>query len=226
MRIALLSDIHGNVTALRAVVAALPTVDMVLHAGDAVGYFAHGDAVCDLLQSMEARCIAGNHDRFLSVPPGDPNPLLRRSLDMTHALTGENARNWLASLPSSLRLPCGPRLVRLHHGSPWDPDAYVHQDADRERFAGLDADIVVLGHTHRPLLFQAGRTLVINPGSVGLPRDGDRRAAFAVVDTESMTATFGRASWDAAPELAAVTPWGLRQSLARHVAPWESEGQG
>jgi putative phosphoesterase len=218
MRIALLADIHGNAAAFKAIVSALPSVDRMLFAGDACGYFSNVDAVCDLLREIGADCIAGNHERFLRSPPASTSELLKRSIAMTDAVISSENRRWLGTLPLSLRLNLDGKTILMCHGSPWDPDEYIYPDSDRKRFSEIDADVVVLGHTHRPLDFQEGRCHVLNPGSVGLPRDGDRRAACAILETTDMRVEFLRADYQSAEELVAVAPWQLDGILAKYVA--------
>jgi putative phosphoesterase len=187
MRIGLISDIHANLPALRAVLDVLEQADQILCAGDMTGYFQSPNEVIAELRARNVTMISGNHDVYLHRPPANPNAILRRSLDETHgAISTENIA-FLAALPCEMKLTLGGVRIAMYHGSPWNAqEQYIYPDfREWERFAEIDADIVVLGHTHRPILRQIGSVTLINPGSVGQPRDGDSRPAYAILDSNT-----------------------------------------
>jgi putative phosphoesterase len=194
MQIGLISDIHANLPALRAVLAALQSADAILCAGDMTGYFDSPNEVIAELRARNVEMIAGNHDVYLHNPPPSPNAVLQRSLDFTRAtITGENLA-FLATLLCEKTLALDGIRIAMYHGSPWNPqEQYIYPDFKNwDRFADIDADIVLLGHTHRPILRQIGSVTLINPGSVGQPRDGDPRPSYAVLDTASRAVKLAR----------------------------------
>ncbi|MHC1753422.1 metallophosphoesterase family protein [Humidesulfovibrio sp.] len=198
MKLGVISDVHGNAPALAAVLRAMEPVDALLCLGDTVGYYPFSSCVCRTLRSRCAIVLAGNHDRYVTAPPPAPNALLRASLDMVRATLSEADRAWLAGLPETWAAEVdGVRLMAMH-GSPWDAlEEYVYPDHPRlDRFASLPADVVFLGHTHRPMRVNAGNVLVVNPGSVGQPRDGDPDAAWAVLDTATRILQLRRVAYN------------------------------
>lgn len=182
MRIGVVSDVHGNVPALTAALAALDgRVDELWCAGDIVHeYRFHAEAVA-MLRDAGFVAIQGNHDMVLlsdagaAARGGAPEPELA----------------WLAGLPLRHELEADGRRVLMVHGSPWEPHGdYLRAHNEKWRQADdLGVDIVVSGHTHEPMVERFGSTLVVNPGSLGEPRQrDDRRGTFAVVDVVSATA--------------------------------------
>jgi predicted phosphodiesterase len=227
VRFLLLSDIHGNLEALRAVMAhaGRKRRDAVLFLGDAVGYGAAPNQVVERLRSLNAQLITvrGNHDRVVLDP--DQGAELFNSHARTAALWSGDVltpanRRFLKSLPM------GPRdvaeRVMICHGSPVDEDEYVFTETEAERaFASTAAHVVFFGHSHVPCLFELAesggrlslmgvllrggrvvldldpnRRYLINPGSVGQPRDRDPRAAYAMYDTNRHRFTLYRVPYD------------------------------
>lgn len=187
-RIGLLADVHANLPALRSALEALrrAEVETIVVAGDLVGYGASPDACVELLASTGAVCVAGNHDLLFvdRLPPTRFPTVARRAAEVTGATLGADTRRYLERLPTVRSL--GRLLVA--HGSPDDPEEYVEDRvrgrallADLARRAA-DADVLVLGHTHRtwqltgPRAARTGRrTQLVNPGGVGQSRDAERR---------------------------------------------------
>jgi putative phosphoesterase len=186
MRVGLVADIHCNVAGLERALALMGRIDALICAGDAIYQFRFSNAVVRLLRDHGALAIQGNHEEtFL-------------------ALHGESARTdpavepellaWLAARPTELRLSLGGRRVAVVHGSPWEPrKEYLYpKSAALARFAGFDAEVVVLGHTHHQMAQRVGATLLINPGSAGEARDARNgfQLSCAVWETESDTVQF------------------------------------
>jgi predicted phosphodiesterase len=188
VRALVLSDIHGNWPALEAV-AAVPH-DAVLCLGDVVGYGPQPGACLRWLRASHASIVQGNHDRSVGddVPP-------RCRLDFEwlaaatqhigrHQLTDEEV-TFLGTLPRTRDLVLDGKRVLLLHATPADP-LYSYLGPDRDRWqaslAGIQADLVLVGHTHLPFHFHFGDVHVLNPGSLGQPKDGDPRAAYAVIE--------------------------------------------
>ena len=219
MRVGILSDVHANLAGLEAALAAMGDVDRLLFGGDLLGYYFDGPAVVRRLRELGAECILGNHDVCLLAhlglrePPTAPVPAPAAyrarygpGLERAAAELSPDDLTWLAALPTSRRLRLGGAEVLLVHGSPWHPvDEYIYPDHRAfGRFGRVDADLVVMGHTHHPLLRREGAVTLLNPGSCGQPRDRDPRVSFAVLDVQGNALSFhlGRAAWDPAPLLA------------------------
>ena len=186
MKLGLISDIHGNIQGLRLALDALGDVDEVVCAGDAVYQFRFSNEVIALLRERGARYILGNHERVMLSPWGDRV----RTRDGVDAQLVE----YMASRPYREDTTIeGKRLV-IVHGSPFDPyDEYLYPNSPNlRRLASIDADYIVLGHTHYHMAERVGRALVINPGSAGEPRDHRNgfQLSCAVLDTASGEVTF------------------------------------
>ena len=215
MRIAVVSDIHSNLPALDAVLARIGSVDAVWHLGDVVGYGPQPDAVVDRLTEIGAIGVRGNHDAAACGGAEIDwfNPEARAAMEWTRAAISERTRAWLAALPVR-RLEASFTLV---HGSPRDPMwEYVTTAAlARAGLSAITTEHGLHGHTHVPIAFtmvdgrmrtlapRAGNTValgegrtLLNPGSVGQPRDRDPRASYLILDLDAGTATWGRVAYD------------------------------
>jgi predicted phosphodiesterase len=236
MRALVLSDIHANLEALNAVLAAAGDWDVLWNLGDMVGYGASPNQVLDIIRPLSTLTVRGNHDRVCSGLTSSLtfNPTARTAALWTHdELTSANLV-WLRSLPQGPLQPEGPDseiqtpgvagVVTLAHGSPLNEDQYIA--TMRDAWAPLQqmpTDLTFFGHTHvqggfsqkdhnwhelRPryhshndvdrwtLPIPPGTRHLINPGSVGQPRDYDWRAAFAIYDSEALEVTYFRVPYD------------------------------
>ncbi len=210
MRVGLLADIHGNSAALAATLAAASRegVERLLCAGDCIGYYYDPATCLDLLADWDVVCVRGNHEDLLTElmrQPALADDLHRRyGSALAQAASSLSARHlaYLESLPARADLVIGGRRILLCHGSPWDPDLYVYPDAESSTFdrcAGYGADVVVMGHTHYRLTTTAGTTTIVNPGSVGQPRDRRPGAAWALLDTGTGACVAFSEAYDTAP---------------------------
>lgn len=186
MRLALISDIHGNLPALKACLAEIARrrCDQTFCLGDVFGYFPDGYACLDLLKQASIECLMGNHEAMLlgGLPLTDAKDEVYRLRDQRERLDPELRRELDSWLPYAIREIDGQRLLMVH-GSPWQPlTEYIYPDADFARFETLPFDAVFMGHTHRPLVTRTPRNLLCNVGSCGLPRDFGW-SAFAIFDT-------------------------------------------
>jgi len=180
--LALLYDVHGNLPALEAVLDDCPT-DRFLLGGDHVGFGAWPRETADRLKALDAEWIRGNVDRWLVDAPDAPEAM-HEVIERSRELAGPELCRELAALPESTThggtLYC--------HASPLsDMDSFYPepQDSDAERLMGVEAERVVFGHTHLQFMRSGpGGIELVNPGSVGIPLDGDRRAAYAIVDDD------------------------------------------
>jgi putative phosphoesterase len=198
MRILLISDIHANSWALHAVVQDAGPVDQILCAGDTVNYGPRPGAVLDWLRCISAVTVRGNHDHavaFAVDPKASPAkqrlaPVLR---DWTRRQLEATDLGWLLSLERRLMWQHAGCRFMLVHGTPLDPlyDYRLTPSASEglldELTQGVKADVLLVGHTHLPLLRKHRDLTIVNPGSVGQPLDGDPRAAYAVWDDGEIT---------------------------------------
>jgi diadenosine tetraphosphatase ApaH/serine/threonine PP2A family protein phosphatase len=226
LRILLLSDIHANLEALEACMAAAPSFDSVVNLGDVVGYGASPNEVVDRSRSLGNIFVRGNHDKAATglLDLADFNPMAAAAAIWTqNQLTPEN-HAWLKSLPQGPLSLEGFPQAKLVHGSPEDEDAYIVSIGDAlVPLLALTTPLTFFGHTHLqggffangnsadgfrpeyrtvgqaesvPLQLKAETRYLINPGSVGQPRDGDWRAAFGLFDTEAQIVHFHRAPYN------------------------------
>jgi diadenosine tetraphosphatase ApaH/serine/threonine PP2A family protein phosphatase len=244
MRYLILSDIHANLEALETCLthARAQRFDHVLVLGDLVGYGADPNAVIACVQGLNPLAmVRGNHDKIaLDLSEADEfNATARNAAKWTYtALTPDN-RRWLAALPQ------GPvvvdDLIEICHGTPYDEDAYIFDELDALRaLRSASRPLCLFGHTHSPVTFHlSGGTLgadqprsngesslsidddvqyLLNPGSVGQPRDGDPRAAYAIADTAAKRVDLFRLLYPVEVAQEKIVKAGLPEVLARRLA--------
>lgn len=190
MKIGIVSDIHADARALRRTLEDMPSTDVILCPGDAISEYRFCADTVDLLKQAKVVCIQGNHEVVLF---GGRNPAYFKKCRETFAV---ESLEFLSAAPLSRELEFDGVKVLLVHASPWEPyDEYIYPGSARlARFATLSHDLVCFGHTHVPLIHQAGSVTVVNPGSCSQPRDQDRRGAYAIFDTYTREATVHRFS--------------------------------
>lgn len=213
MRLGVISDVHGNRVALEAVFDDLPDVDRLVCAGDVVGY---NPWPADCVAAMRDRSIPtvmGNHDRAVAgETPFRFNSMAAAGVDYARERLDDDGLAWLADLPSE-RAVAGGR-VKLVHGHPDDPDRYTYPEEFSARMLQGE-DLLVTGHTHVQghRVFEDG--VVMNPGSVGQPRDGDPKSGYAVVELsegsggDAVTVEERRVAYDVDEVVTAVEEAGL-----------------
>ena len=187
MKILLLADIHANWPALNAVP---DDWDICLFLGDLVDYGTDPVPCIDWVREKCVAAVRGNHDHAVSQHVDARGTSGFRELAAaTRPLHWQVLNNghlkFLARLPVTQNFRCDDRAFHLVHATPWDPlDEYLMEDRRgwEDRLVGVEADFVCVGHTHVQFHLDLGRTQVINPGSVGQPRDGDPRCAYAVIE--------------------------------------------
>jgi putative phosphoesterase len=196
-RAAVITDIHANVPALHAALARIDELEIesVYCGGDLVGYGPHPNEVRALIAERGIPTIYGNYDYAIArdledcgcayITPHD-REIGQRSVEWTLAHTDRAAKDFMRGLPFDLRFTVGATAVHLVHGSPRKVNEYLFEDKPARLFERLaaaeDADVLVFGHTHKPWVREYGGVLFVNCGSVGKPKDGDPRGAFAVLD--------------------------------------------
>lgn len=244
MRLLILSDIHANIDALDAVLGAAPagTWDRVVVLGDLVGYGAEPNEVVDRVRALDPiAIIRGNHDKATcGLDDGSSfNQIARSAAAWTgETLTADN-RAYLRALPP------GPLLVdpdiEICHGAPFDEDHYIFDGDDAVKALAVTArPLCLFGHTHLPVVFAQrgdgleaivpegdqtdqlelaqGARYLVNPGSVGQPRDGDPRAAFAIYDAERRVLRLRRIAYPVETAQRRILAAGLPASLANRLA--------
>ncbi|MEA3307951.1 MAG: metallophosphoesterase family protein [Chloroflexota bacterium] len=213
MRYLIISDIHGNEPALQSVLHDVGDFDEIWCLGDTVGYGPNPNQCLEQLREYPLLCVAGNHDWGVLGQTGLYvfNSAARQALLWTRdELTARNMQ-MLKDFPSSLRV----QKVLLVHGSPREPiwEYILNTTKARENFLAIDFQVALVGHTHMPVVFEwlpesgrarlmladyetplhlDARRLIINPGSVGQPRDGNPDAAYGILDTAANTFEFRR----------------------------------
>jgi putative phosphoesterase len=214
MRILLVADIHGNWPALQAVAAA-ETYDVCLCLGDLVDYALEPAPCIAWVREKAHATVRGNHDHGVAQNVTISGRTGFKYLTgLTRGLTRERLSEpdlrYLSRLPLTRMLSLDNTRYLLAHASPRDPlDEYAPPDADfwARRLQNVDADVICVGHTHHPYVLEVGDKLVINPGSVGQPRDGDPRAAYAVI--EDYRVDLKRAEYPVEETLAVIQASGL-----------------
>jgi putative phosphoesterase len=231
MRVAVITDIHGNLTALEASLAAIDAigVDALYCGGDLVGYGPHPNEVCALVQERAIPTIYGNYDYAIGRGLDDcgcayvtahDRELGQRSVEWTLAHTEEPARAYMRGLPFDLRFDMDGHRVRLVHGSPRKVNEYLFEEKPASLYerlaASSECEVLVFGHTHKPWNHEYGGVLFVNCGSVGKPKDGDPRCAFAILesDADGVEASIERVPYDAEAVAREVAASGLPSEYA------------
>lgn len=215
-RLAVIADVHGNLPALEAVVSALRNrVDGWICAGDIAGHLPMVDEVVTVLRQLKAVCVRGNHDHaLLEGLPVAHSSAATRALQIQRRHVSPETRSWLASLPSHVDLTVDGTQLAMRHGGP-DDDLQQKVRVVDERVRGFARGrIAVFGNTHLPMHeFGAGHA-VINPGTVGLPVDGDRRAQAMILDVTARTVEVVRIEYDPSPVEARMRDLGYDERYA------------
>jgi predicted phosphodiesterase len=243
MRLLLISDIHSNIEALEATLKAAPEHDEVINLGDVVGYGASPNEVVARVRALKAQHVRGNHDKACTgvMSTEQFNPIAAIAAYWTRDMLSPVNRKWLANMPPGPIHHQQVNDVQFVHGSPFDEDEYLITPVDAAFLAPeLDTRITFFGHTHIQggfALHAAGAESIrlkiasaeeyqlkpdlrylINPGSVGQPRDGDPRAAFAIYDTDRQVVSFHRVAFDIAAAQKRIIDAELPERLATRLA--------
>jgi predicted phosphodiesterase len=246
MRILVLSDLHANATALdTALAAARGRWERVVCLGDVVGYGPDPNEVTSKIRELGAQTIRGNHDKAATglMPTDDFNPVAKAAVDWTRSQLSPDNLKWLAELPHG---PVEVNEIALVHGALQDEDEYVFTPAQAlEGLLDSAAGVTFFGHTHhqggfsysnasnnleilnlRPrfsesfaaLRIETGTRYLLNPGSIGQPRDGDPRAGFAIADLEHDVVEFWRVSYDIAAVQSRMRAARLPEALVQRLS--------
>jgi putative phosphoesterase len=215
MRVAVISDVHANRVALDAVLDDLPDVDATVCAGDVVGYNPWPAECVAALRDRDVPTVMGNHDRAVATDSTFRfNSMAAAGVEYARAELDDDALSWLSALPDERTELDG--RVRLVHDHPWIQDKYTYPEEFRADFLD-DEDVLVLGHTHVQdhRIFDEG--IVMNPGSVGQPRDGDHRAAYAILDLDDLAVEERRVDYDIEAVVEAVEEAGLPERIGTRL---------
>jgi predicted phosphodiesterase len=247
MRALILSDIHANIDALESVLDAAPAYDVVWNLGDMVGYGAGPNAVVERVRALGNVFVRGNHDRACSglTDAEEFNSVALRAVHWTQRELTKNNVDWLRKVPRGPVLPNGPQ-VGCVHGSPLDEDHYVLSLRDAaQQLALARTRLTFFGHTHVQGGFATNRdgdrfelrptyssgdgadcyqldlretaSYLLNPGSVGQPRDHDWRAAFAIYDDVAQRVIFWRVPYPVRVAQVRIQRAGLPEVLATRL---------
>ncbi len=229
--VAVITDIHANLPALHAALARIAElgIDEIYCGGDLVGYGPHPNEVCALIAERRIPTIYGNYDHAIArdlddcgcayITPHD-RELGQRSVEWTLAHTDQASKDFMRDLPFDLHFAVGTTDVHLVHGSPRKVNEYLFEDKPArlyERLAAAETDpVLVFGHTHKPWVHEYGGVLFVNCGSVGKPKDGDPRGAFAVLRAgrQGVEVTIERVDYDADAVAREVAAAGLPEEFA------------
>jgi putative phosphoesterase len=232
--VAIITDIHANLPALEASLERIEELGIarVYCGGDLVGYGPHPNEVCRLIDDRDIATIYGNYDYAIARDLEDcgcayvtqhDRELGQKSVEWTLAHTDQRSKDFMRELPFDLRFEVGGSSVHLVHGSPRKVNEYLFEDKPAslyERLAAAEkADALVFGHTHKPWVHEYRGVQFVNCGSVGKPKDGDPRAAFAVLrEAEAeMDVTIERVAYDAEAVAREVAAAGLPQEYAEKL---------
>jgi len=244
MRYLVLTDIHANLEALDACLADARRrrFDAALVLGDVVGYGGDPNAVIERVQALQpAAIVRGNHDKVAAgVEWADGfNAVARSAAHWTYGTLTPAHRTWLTNLPEGPAIV--DELIEICHGSPFDEDAYIFNELDAARALEFSRrPLCLFGHTHHPVTFVLAdnvldspepstaaeseirlletATYLVNPGSVGQPRDGDPRAAYAIVDGGERRVELYRLPYAVDAAQAKILEAGLPEVLAQRLA--------
>jgi len=198
MKLGLLSDIHGNLPALEAVLEDVPAVDRIVCAGDIIGYNPWPAACVERIRSVASVVVQGNHDRMVDTPQRYAhNEMAHAGLKYAEKELSGEQREWLRTLPERTDIAGGDYRLVHSHPDPDQLDTYVSPEEFEDLRPYLDEyEGLILGHTHIQHKSTIDDRLIVNPGSVGQPRDGDPEAAYAVLDTVTNTVDLRRTAYD------------------------------
>jgi len=201
MKIAILSDIHANIAGLLAILESdrFQDCDLKINAGDSIGYYLDPLRVITLLQEYEFISVKGNHEEMIEASLGDEDVLkeVTNKYGIGHKICieqlGDSEISFLSKLPLCEKVLDPNGDIYVFHGSPRSTNDYLYPDTELKQIGDFIPEgcrWLILGNTHWPMLRNVGTTTIINPGSVGQPRNGSNRAQWAILDTDTAVVSF------------------------------------
>jgi len=224
MKVAVLSDLHSNYEAVKAVAEDVLQADVVVCLGDVVGYYCQVNETVDWVREHVTHCVLGNHDHYaLHGCPENVPPAVRFGAEFAGKTLMASHREWLRQLPLKWEGRLGDRSFLLVHGSPWDPlGDYLYEDNPRlAELPQLDFDVIAFGQTHRFLQRRQGNRVQVNPGAVGQSRDRETLAcACAVIlDTGTMEIQRLTPKYDASTVIRLARAQGAGDWIEKYLTP-------
>lgn len=217
MKIGLISDIHGNKTALETVLADMPETDKLVCLGDIIGYGPHPSDCVSIVRQHADIALYGNHEKYLHKPTERPNRDDIK-IGIVHAenqLTQDQI-DWLQTLPLQATIE---DILDLAHGYPdeHNPYKYIRRNNVTDVIPHLknsDSDALAFGHSHIQFkqdlrAIEEGTGIAFNPGSVGQPRDNNRKAAYAILETDPLSVNLHRVEYDVKETQSNIRDYGL-----------------
>lgn len=191
MKLAIISDIHGNQIALDLVLKKIRNqqVDQIYFLGDAVNYYPDCNQVIEMLKKHDVNSIMGNHEFMIisSQIVKAESARVYKSNETKKELSKSNYK-YIESLPNSITLEIETTKILMVHGSPLNEmNGYIYPDTDISALENIDFNFIFCGHTHRSMIRKIGNVTVANPGSVGMPRDIGNLASYMIFDSVSLT---------------------------------------
>lgn len=184
--IAIISDIHGNFEALKAVLKEIDklSVSKIYCLGDVVGYYCQVNECCDELRERSIDCLMGNHDWYMISGSFCPrSQSVNDCLEYQRKVITEVNFNWIKTFKLQFEFD----KIKMVHGGWTDPiDEYLYEPSE-DYFNKIEGEIFISGHTHIQQLHKYTNKIYCNPGSVGMPRDNDPRAAYAIINDKEIT---------------------------------------
>lgn len=186
-----ISDIHSNLIALEAVLSEIPKGSFIICLGDFVGYYLEPNEVCEKIQYLNSYNIAGNHDLYVTQElEFDPSKDKIYRTSWTRSVMKSSNLDWLSSLPISIQFNVSDnskiKKILAYHGSPYNIESYIYPNSEI-KFQQFDTEtIVLLGNTHYPMIRNQESNILINPGSVGQPRDYNPMASYCKINLKEL----------------------------------------
>jgi putative phosphoesterase len=225
MKLAVISDIHSNMPAFKQVLKDMEKrrLETILCAGDIIGYGPSPNRTVETLKELKPLSVAGNHDYHISLKNLEWfNQDARTALIWTSKHLAESNKRFLLKLPKTLKTKINNKKIFLVHGSPLNHlYEYVYPIASdtilKRYLKSADADVLIMGHTHMPFARRISGRIVLNPGSVGQPRDMNPMASYCILDTETLKPKMVRIKYNIQETAQAMSEADLPEFLAQRL---------